>query len=122
MKAVIEAGSRPKIPDDCPLPLKQLLEGCWKQEPSYRFGYAEVCEKLDLIKALAEPQAYPWGAAEPEGGWAAAATTGGGGGDAAPAEEAAAPAEEAAAPAEDAAAPEAPPAEEVSAAEPVAEE
>ena len=151
VKSVIEAGSRPKIPDDCPLPLKQLLEGCWKQEPSYRFGYDQVCEKLELIKAITEPAPFPWGADEPEGGWAAACAAEGGGdggvgggGDTAPAEaapdaeeaaapaeeeaapaeeEAAAPAEEeAAAPAEEEAAAEDPPAEEVSAAEPVAEE
>ena len=48
---------RPNIPDDCPLPIKWLIERCWNSEPEQRPSAAEILEYLDLFEnSMSQPQ------------------------------------------------------------------
>ncbi|KAL6062011.1 Nucleolar protein with MIF4G domain 1 [Balamuthia mandrillaris] len=38
---------RPSIPEDCPLPFCQLMEDCWRQDPSERPDFREIWTRLN---------------------------------------------------------------------------
>ncbi|KAG0569471.1 hypothetical protein KC19_6G093000 [Ceratodon purpureus] len=51
-RRVMEHGERPKLPDDCPLKLRTLIEKCWSQKPTERPTFAEICGELKHLKYL----------------------------------------------------------------------
>ncbi|KAL6053079.1 Nucleolar protein with MIF4G domain 1 [Balamuthia mandrillaris] len=38
---------RPSIPEECPLPFRQLMEDCWRQDPSERPDFREIWTRLN---------------------------------------------------------------------------
>ena len=47
--AVCDNGFRPDIPTDCPSRIRQLIENCWRKEPSLRPSFSEIITRLDHI-------------------------------------------------------------------------
>ncbi|KAG0569469.1 hypothetical protein KC19_6G092800 [Ceratodon purpureus] len=51
-RRVMKNGERPKLPDECPVKLKTLIEKCWSQKPTERPTFAEICGELKHLKYL----------------------------------------------------------------------
>eukprot|EP01090_Pellita_catalonica_P015326 TRINITY_DN413_c0_g1_i1.p1 TRINITY_DN413_c0_g1~~TRINITY_DN413_c0_g1_i1.p1 ORF type:complete len:719 (-),score=115.94 TRINITY_DN413_c0_g1_i1:68-2224(-) len=49
VKAIVEDGERPKIPQDTPSLLRTLIERCWDAYPEYRPDFQEITIVLDEI-------------------------------------------------------------------------
>jgi hypothetical protein len=42
-----DKGLTPKIPEDCPPLLREIMELCWRQQPEERPTFHEICKVLD---------------------------------------------------------------------------
>jgi hypothetical protein len=42
-----DEGLTPKIPEDCPQKLRQLMKMCWKKNPERRPNFEEICSLLE---------------------------------------------------------------------------
>jgi len=47
-------GERLKIPENCPLKLKLLMQACWEEEPANRPSFADILVALDQLMLPAE--------------------------------------------------------------------
>lgn len=48
----IDRGQRPEIPDNCPLPYKQLIQRCWCRDPKLRPTFEQILEQLAAMTSL----------------------------------------------------------------------
>jgi len=47
VRAICDAKERPPIPDDCPEPIRKLMEASWHENPDKRPSFAQIIEILD---------------------------------------------------------------------------
>jgi len=45
-----DQGLTPKIPEDCPPKLRELMEMCWKKQPDQRPSFETICEFLEQLE------------------------------------------------------------------------
>ncbi|CAM6106557.1 unnamed protein product [Calypogeia fissa] len=48
--AVVHKHLRPQIPDNCPRPLKELMEECWAENPDKRPSFWQIVERLEQFQ------------------------------------------------------------------------
>ena len=52
VKNKVISGERPRLPRQCPMELKTLIEKCWSQEASARPCFSDICKLLRYVKSL----------------------------------------------------------------------
>ncbi len=50
LRAYVEAGNRPQLPDEIPRRLDILINKCWDGNPLHRPDFAAICTELRFIK------------------------------------------------------------------------
>jgi len=48
--AVVHKNARPKIPQHCPAPLRQLMQDCWASNPQKRPNFFQIVQTLENFK------------------------------------------------------------------------